>query len=554
MKNKHIECNVILYNSLQHNTVNTMISKILTCFIICLTIGQVPVNAQVDPITAMEMLSVGINSMVGSFEKIASLFSTSSKSQIIGTESCLGFDSFAENTTVQVIECLPDAQVAEFVSDYFDDLLWIFNGDVDKMTAELLVWDYAHATNWSSNIMKLTNNASSVVNVKQIIKNHNDTNACSNWVILEYSGVFELAPDLIIWQNTKSSWGGFDTSVTDVIQQVPHNISPQDVEAIYMLFEIFAFGSLASDQGLNFTYPTLPSCKQNVSLADPSVGDMVVASMKQFTDSEINSLPSTPPAFQALLSNVVGLGAYDFAQVSPADVKTVEQSWQTANNWPNDVIVKFDAMIFNATTEDFESFAFAYQNGNAEWIVVFGSARNFNNTVTMAYTSAIGQGTTIQQYWGNDHSVLCSSIVNEYTSVICTFPQPPGCGFSVPCSSCAYNPQMSPITVRINFGCGTIMTNTQMTASVSGYFTPGSCRPLGSACIPNPPSPPSYQTVDFSSCRNPNSFSQCARPFTSDEINTIVQTLEYYARQQIPAQMNLLAEKLSVSPLPYPSQ
>lgn len=527
------------------------IKIIISCLI--LSVSCATVSAQVDPITAMEMLDMGINSMVDSFDKIASVFATSSKSIIIGTESCLGFNSFAENTTVQVIECLPDSKVTDFVSDYFDDLLWIFGGDVDKMAAELIVWDYAHATNWSSNIMKLTNNASSIVNVKQIIKNHDDSNACSNWVIMEYSGVFDLAPDLIIWQNSKSSWGGFDTSVTDVIQQVPHEISPQDVEAIYMLFEIFAFGTLAADRGLNFTYPVLPNCKSSPLLDDTPVGTMIIDSMKQFTDAEINNLPSVQPPYQSLLSGVVGIGAYDFAQVTPDEVKTVEQSWQTANNWPQEVIVNFDAMIFNATGEEFASFAFAYQNGYAEWVVVFGSARNFNNTVTMAYTSAIGQGTTIQQYWGNDHTVLCSSVMDEYTSVICTFPQPPGCGFQIPCTSCGFNPQMSPIPVKVAFGCGTIMSNVQMTASIAGWFTPGSCRPLGSACIPNPTPPTSYRTVDFSSCRNSGSAAQCERPFTAGEISIMIATLEYYARQQIPAQMNLLAEKLAVSPLPYPA-
>jgi hypothetical protein len=510
-------------------------------------------NSQIDPITAMEMLNVGVSSMVDSFDKIASVFATSSKSTIIGQESCLGFNSFAENTTVQVIECLPDTEVNAFVANYFDDLLWVFNGDVDKMTSELIVWDYARASNWTSNIMKFTNNASSIVNVKQILKNHNDSNSCSNWVIMEYSGVFDLAPDLIIWQNSKSSWGGYDTSVTDVIQQVPHEISPQDVEAIYMLFQIFAFGSLASDRGVNFTYPILPSCKQNVSYDSFPIGSEIIDSMKEFTDSEINSLPSALPAYQFLLSNVIGTGSYDFAQVTPSEVKTIEQSWQTANNWPDAVIVKFDAMIFNASGEDFSSFAFEYSNGDAEWIVVFGSARNFNNTVTMGYTSAIGKGNTLTQYWGNDHYVVCSSVVNQYTSVICTFPQPTGCGFNIPCTSCGYNPQMSPIPVKINFGCGTLISDSEMTAPIAGWFTPGSCHPVGSACVPNPPAPTSYTTVDFSSCRNQGTFAQCERPFTDGEISIMINTLEYFAKQQIPAQMNLLAEKLYVSPLPYPS-
>jgi len=209
---------------------------------------------------AMASFDTGIGSMVGAFSAIMQLFSTKTTTTIIGEETCLGFNTFDDATTINIIQCLSDDHVEDFVSGYFDDLAWAFGGDQSKVNAELLVWDYAYGTNFSRDTMQLTNTGTSEIKQLDIYKNKDVENSCSNWIIIEGDNTFQLAPDVIIWQKSTSSWGGMDTKVETYTQNVPHKISVDDIEAIQLLFEVTTYGKLAEMRGIPYTYPTIPNC------------------------------------------------------------------------------------------------------------------------------------------------------------------------------------------------------------------------------------------------------------------------------------------------------
>jgi len=173
---------------------------------------------------------------------------------------CLGFDNFNLNTTSNVIECLPREHAVEFVTLYFKNLAWAFDSP-DAYKAELLALEWAHGNNWTADHIQYTSTATSHEKLAHVYKNYDDQDQCYNFVIVEYSGAFDLAPDLIYWEKTKSSWGGFETKTEEYTTKVPHKITPADVEAINLLFQIIAFGHLANDRGINFTYPMLPNCR-----------------------------------------------------------------------------------------------------------------------------------------------------------------------------------------------------------------------------------------------------------------------------------------------------
>jgi hypothetical protein len=54
----------------------------------------------------MIILIKGIKSMVSGIKEIASLFSSTSTTKIIGEDCCTGFDQFAMDTSSQTINCL----------------------------------------------------------------------------------------------------------------------------------------------------------------------------------------------------------------------------------------------------------------------------------------------------------------------------------------------------------------------------------------------------------------------------------------------------------------
>lgn len=100
-------------------------------------------------VAAMAAFDQGVKSAVDALKALASAFGTHTTTKIIGEDSCMGFDKFSENTTVNVIQCLPDEHVETFVNDYFDDLAWAFGGDMSKVRGELLIWEYAQGNNFS---------------------------------------------------------------------------------------------------------------------------------------------------------------------------------------------------------------------------------------------------------------------------------------------------------------------------------------------------------------------------------------------------------------------
>jgi hypothetical protein len=123
--------------------------------------------------------------------------------------------------------------VDEFVNDYFADLAWAFNGSMSQINAEMTLMKYAQGLNFSSDHLNITNTGTSVVRELKIFKNHDNTHLnCSHWVLSDYTGIFNLAPDLIMWEKSSSSWLGLKTLDETYIQKVPHRLSPDDIHAI----------------------------------------------------------------------------------------------------------------------------------------------------------------------------------------------------------------------------------------------------------------------------------------------------------------------------------
>uniref|UniRef100_A0A0G4I4Y9 Uncharacterized protein n=1 Tax=Chromera velia CCMP2878 TaxID=1169474 RepID=A0A0G4I4Y9_9ALVE len=207
---------------------------------------------------SMKILDEGITSAVHAVKEVLSIFSTKSTSQIIGEQTCLGFDQFKSKSVVNVIECLDDSKSVDFVDAYFHDVLWAFGGDKEKMRGQLIAWEYSRGTNFTADDMQFTNTADSTVRLMKIFKNHPTDEACSNWAIVDYSGMFHLAPDLIFWQKTKSNI--FGSKSETVIEKVPHKISLEDVQALQLFFHALAIGRLAEARGIPFEWPDVPGC------------------------------------------------------------------------------------------------------------------------------------------------------------------------------------------------------------------------------------------------------------------------------------------------------
>lgn len=55
------------------------------------------------------------------------------------------------------------------------------------------------------------------------------------------ANTFQIAPDLLILRNSKSSWGGLFTSESEKIEEIPHAMTPVDLQQLLDYFDLIAF-------------------------------------------------------------------------------------------------------------------------------------------------------------------------------------------------------------------------------------------------------------------------------------------------------------------------
>ena len=206
-------------------------------------------------------LCSGITSFCDAFQSIANTFGSKSTTKEIHDDTCLGFTNFAANTSANSIKCIGDEHLEDFVDGYFGDLSWVFPNDPGKAKAELMAFKYAGGVNLTLDHLMFTTASTNYPQIKKILKNKDDANNCSNWFIMEYSGAFDFAPDSITWEKSSKSWFGFVTKTEDYTTQVPHKITPDDIQAVDLLMQIIMYREAAGDVGVQQPpWPELPNC------------------------------------------------------------------------------------------------------------------------------------------------------------------------------------------------------------------------------------------------------------------------------------------------------
>lgn len=107
-----------------------------------------------------------------------------------------------------------------------------------------------------------------------------------------------------------------------------------------------------------------------------------------------------------------------------------------------------------------------------------------------------------------------------------------------------------PRPVLGSFGCGALLGLGPLQVTLSGRFTPPTCRGDGDRfCMFD--APVSQQTFDLGSCRDPGNLAQCNKSMSGSQVELVEGALQATARPQLPSQANLLAVELKQPP-PYP--
>jgi hypothetical protein len=68
----------------------------------------------------------------------------------------------------------------------------------------------------------------------------NEDNKYSIYTV-QMKNSFEIAPDILIVRDSKSSWGGLFKESTERIERIPHSMTPVDLQQMLDYFDLVAF-------------------------------------------------------------------------------------------------------------------------------------------------------------------------------------------------------------------------------------------------------------------------------------------------------------------------
>lgn len=294
----------------------------------------------------------GVGTIVDALHELAQAFGSHSKTTIIGRRECLSFDSFNYNTTVSLIQCLDDDYYIPFITHYFAGVSKYVNNS--RLVQELIDTEYAEGYNISYDGMHLTNVNDSPFWMIKFMKNHDRDNQCNNLAIIDYEGDLVVSKDLIYWEKSSSSWFGLKTKDEVYIQQVPHEITQQDIQAMILFNEMMSACSASIALGQNCTWPTLPACtgSEHGRLHDSHVVEAASAAQVMMELAAPLNV-SVPSNWNSLVRNVetTTFGNNQSVTVTPSNIQS------TAAKWPvpaplRDKIVDMILSLWNVTEHD----------------------------------------------------------------------------------------------------------------------------------------------------------------------------------------------------------
>jgi hypothetical protein len=195
-------------------------------------------------------LSKAVSAAAGAWKDIVTAFK-SSHSTTITRIVRFGFTHFAQKSTIMRAMDIPADRATEFINaltidynlppkgsfalglTYSDDFAW------DRI-------DYLYSPTMNGNYRSFT-----------LFKNGDSLSNTASFFIVDINADWQLAPDLLLIQTSKSYLGGLFESNKQSIQEVPHVFTLDEAVKLQQFFMLIAMGNLASTLHLNVTLPEL---------------------------------------------------------------------------------------------------------------------------------------------------------------------------------------------------------------------------------------------------------------------------------------------------------
>ncbi len=195
-------------------------------------------------------LSKAVSAAAGAWKDIVTAFK-SSHSTTITRIVRFGFTHFAQKSTIMRAMNVPADRATEFINALTIDYNLPPKGSfaLGLTYSDDFAWDrveYFYSPTMNGNYRSFT-----------LFKNGDSLSNTASFFIVDINADWQLAPDLLLIQTSKSYLGGLFESNKQSIQEVPHVFTLDEAVKLQQFFMLIAMGNLASTLHLNVTLPEL---------------------------------------------------------------------------------------------------------------------------------------------------------------------------------------------------------------------------------------------------------------------------------------------------------
>ena len=160
-------------------------------------------------------------------------------SEVVKKITNLGFNTFSEDAEIKYIKNMDGKYFDAFSQNLVNGL------DVDEETRKkvkeyMFMVPFTEIGQW--NMMRTMFNVNQVSNANYLclMTYINEDNKYSIYTV-QMKNSFEIAPDILIVRDSKSSWGGLFSESTERIERIPHAMTPVDLQQMLDYFDLVAF-------------------------------------------------------------------------------------------------------------------------------------------------------------------------------------------------------------------------------------------------------------------------------------------------------------------------
>jgi hypothetical protein len=194
------------------------------------------------------------------YDVVKKIFASDKKSEIISNITNLGFSEFVQNGTIQKIDDLQGDKY-DLIVNLLSRTLDIPAENKQDFLDQMTIAQFSSDDKWTNFRNVFSKDQSGNCKSINIMVTRNEEKNTFSFLIADIKQSFVLAPDIIAYRNSKSTFGGLFTSQTDDIKQIPHRLTTDDMKTLLDFFDVITiekfkqyFVAKAAVKALNYEF------------------------------------------------------------------------------------------------------------------------------------------------------------------------------------------------------------------------------------------------------------------------------------------------------------